>query len=289
MTSRIAMVDGQVLPLESAKVSVLDRGFLYGDSIFETLRTYGGRPFALDLHLERLERSASLVHIDLPISSRDLSDEVVRAIAASQNAESYIRLTITRGSGELGLDPELAGRPLRVIIVTPLKPPAGEAYQKGIHAVSFRTTRAFDGTEAVGAKIGNYLVSVLAMQRAKAAGAGEALIVDRGGLVVEGASSNVFFVQRNALVTPPEEAGILPGITRKILLGIAIDLGITVEQRTPGIGDIFGFDEIFVTSSIRELLPVVALDGRSVGDGAPGPVYRKLLAEFRARALRARP
>lgn len=280
--TRIASVDGVVTPIELATVSVLDRGFLYGDSVFETLRTYGGKPFALERHLERLERSAALVHISLPATRAVLAAEIDAAIRASGPGERYVRITVTRGKGELGLDPGLAGGALRVILVTELTPPPEAAYETGIGAITHTTRRAGDATGAAGAKIGNYLVSVLAMREAKARGAAEALIVDAHGAVVEGATSNVFFVRDGRLVTPPLTAGILPGITRATLLDVAKASGYEVELRAPLVSELGSFDEAFVTSSIRELLAVVRIDGEPVGQGTPGPVYRRLLAAFRA-------
>ena len=283
--SRIAVVDGVTSPLAEAKVGVTDRGFLYGDSVFETLRTYRGVPFALDRHLGRLSRSAALAHIELPLPLPALAVEVNDAIALAGNAESYVRVMVTRGSGELGLDPGLAGAPTRVVIVTPLEPPPLSVYERGIAAVTFAARRSSEGTEAVGAKIGNYLVSVLGMRKARAAGAAEALIVDGAGHVVEGATSNVFFVSGGALMTPPEDDGILPGITRAVALDVAADLRIPVTFRSPPVDELPRFDEVFISSSIRELVAVVSIDGADVGASAPGPVYTKLLAAFRARVL----
>lgn len=280
--NRIAVVDGAVSPLSEAKVSVLDRGFLYGDSVFETLRTYAGVPFALDRHLARLERSASLAHIRMPLPRRALSREVTEAVASTGNRESYVRIMVTRGTGELGLDPGLAGTPARVVIVTPLVPPQAAVYERGISAVTIALRRSADGTEAAGAKIGNYLVSVLAMGKAREAGAAEALLVDGGGRIVEGATSNVFFVEGGALITPPEEAGILPGITRAIVLEVASALAVPVRLRCPAVTELPTFDEVFISSSIRELVAVVRVDDVAVGNGAPGPMYRGLLAAFRA-------
>lgn len=281
MSTRIAMIDGVVRPLEEATVSVLDRGFLYGDSVFETLRTYGGIPYALERHLERLERSARLVHMDLPVSRASLGLEIAEAVRSAGYEECYVRVTITRGSGELGLDPSLAGKPLRVILVAALFSPPEIDYVNGISAITHVARRAGDGTALAGAKIGNYLVSVLAVREAKARGAAEALFVNEKGSVVEGATSNVFFVAQEGLMTPPEEAGILAGITRATVLEIAARLGIDVEYRAPSVQEIGSFDEVFITSSIRELLAVVRLDGVSVGRGTPGPMFKRLLAAFR--------
>lgn len=276
-------IDGKVFPPQEANVSVFDRGFLYGDSVFETIRTYGGVPYAMREHLQRLAKSAGRVYIELPISLDELAAEVLAVVEQADNAESYIRVMITRGSSlaTLGLPPELSEGPRRVILVTPLQAPAPDLYESGIGVVSYRTRRATDDTQAEGAKIGNYLVAVLAMKEARAAGALEALIVDAHGQVVEGATSNVFMVQGSTLVTPAESAGILPGITRAGLIQVAEELGVEVRFETPTLDQLLGAEEVFISSSIRELLPVVSVDGTSVGRGKPGPMYRKLLQGFR--------
>jgi branched-chain amino acid aminotransferase len=279
----LVVLDGQHCPPGEASVSVFDRGFLYGDSVFETLRTYSGEPFELEEHLSRLERSAQRVFMPLPSPRAELRAELLAAIRAAGNAESYVRLMITRGQGPLGLDPALAERPLRVIIVQPLQEPPAEQYARGIAAVSYRTERVVDATSAQGAKIGNYLISVLAMRAARAAGALEALIVDGHARILEGASSNVFAVQHGRLLTPGEEAGILAGITRAHVLALAAELGIPVELRALELDAAYACSELFISSSIRELLPVVKLDGRLIGTGAPGPVFARLLAAFRER------
>lgn len=280
-------MDGVLVPPSEARVSVFDRGFLYGDSVFETLRTYGGRAFALRDHLERLARSARLVHIELPVGLDRLQAEVERALEeakARESGESYVRLMLTRGVGALGLDPGLAVGPLRVMIVAPLVPPPPEAYEKGVAVISYATHRPGDATPAAGAKIGNYLVAVLAMKEAREQNATEALIVDGSGHVVEGATSNVFAVRAGALHTPSERDGILPGITRSTILAVARALGIEVRFEPLELASLTTVsEEVFISSSIREILPVVRVDGQPVGAGAPGPVTQRLLATFRER------
>jgi branched-chain amino acid aminotransferase len=281
--SIVVMVNGELRPPGAQLISVFDRGFLYGDSVFETLRTYRGVPFELHEHLARLARSAGLVFIELPITLLELEAELLRALDAAQNPESYIRLMVTRGQGALGLDPGLAERPNRVMIVQPLSPPAAHLYTDGIGAISYRTLRQVDATSAVGAKVGNYLVSVLAIREASRVGALEALIVDARGCVLEGGSSNVFLVEHDKLVTPDVSAGILAGITRAQVLEVAKALGIGVELRTPNLEEAYQASELFISSSIRELMPVVRLDERPIGGGKPGPVFGRLLAAFRQR------
>lgn len=287
-SSILVVLDGRCCPPGEATVSVFDRGFLYGDSVFETLRTYGGVPFELDEHLRRLESSAGRVYIRVPVAREQLRAEVLAAIAAAGHPESYVRLMITRGEGQLGLDPALADRPRRVIIVQPLHPPPADQYESGIAAISYRTERVVDATSAQGAKVGNYLISVLAMREARLAGAQEALIRDGQGRILEGASSNVFIVTQGVLITPGEDAGILAGITRAHLLALARELGLLVELRALERDAVLAAEELFISSSIRELLPVVRLDGRAIGAGTPGPIYRRLLSAFRARTRGAR-
>lgn len=277
-------IDGRLCSEGQAQVSVFDRGFLYGDSVFETLRTYGGRPFALEEHLTRLFESARRVLIEVPIGLDALSQEVLKALSQSNNQESYLRLMITRGRGALGLDPQLARDPLRVLIVAPLVSPPLSDYQQGIKAIVFETSRASDATPAAGAKIGNYLVAVLAAERAREAGAKEALVASRDGEISEGATSNLFWFQQEVLWTPPLEAGILDGITRSHILRAALDLGLTVEMRVPKKDDLVAAQGVFVSSSIRELLPVVQIDEELVAGGKIPQQIRQLHARFRLNA-----
>ncbi len=283
--SELVSIDGRIVSAAEASVSVFDRGFLYGDSVFETLRTYGGVPFALSEHLERLKRSAARVYIPLPVSDAQLRGELADVLAAANNPESYVRLMLTRGRGEsLGLDPALANAPLRLVLVTPLHPSPDWYYERGVAVVTYRTQRVSDATTAAGAKLGNYLVAVLAMKEARAAGAEEALVTDLDGRIIEGSTSNVFAVERDCLVTPPEEAGILLGITRERVIALATELGVPIEYRSFTADELVRADEAFICSTVREIVPVVSIDGRAVGPGVPGPRTQALLRAFRERA-----
>jgi branched-chain amino acid aminotransferase len=281
---RAAVVDGELFAPEDAKVSVYDRGFLFGDAVFEVLRTYRGVPFAFEEHYERLRRSGERVFIDLPVDHDTLLAEVQRGIAAAGNEESYVRILVTRGSGPLSLDPGTATQPLRVVLVERVVPPARDAYANGIAAVLVHTRRSVDDTAAAGAKVTNYLESLLAVREAKSRGALEALVVDGRGDVVEGATSNVFVVSGGQVVTPPADAGILVGITRTHILAAAAREGIAVQERRLRPAEIFAAEEVFITSSIRELLSVVRVDDRPIGAGVPGPVARALHRAFRVAA-----
>ena len=276
---RLAFINGEQRSPEEATVSVYDRGFLYGDSVFETVRTYGGAIFALDEHLNRLEDSAEKMGIPLPVPLGTLEDETQRAVSAAGNAESYARIMITRGTGPVGLDTALAEDSLRVILVEPLKTPPPSHYEHGIVAACVETVRASDAAES--AKLGNYLASALALRRARDLGAHEALVVNRDGLVVEGTTSNVFAVVDGDLVTPPIGLGVLAGITRHYVLKLAEDNGVNVRERAMPPDEIVLSDELFLTSSIREILPIVTVDGHSIGDGRPGPITQRLHRAFR--------
>jgi branched-chain amino acid aminotransferase len=278
---RIVLLNGQVTPPETAAISVYDRGFLYGDSVFETIRTYGGKPFALGEHLSRLERSAERVFIPLPVTVETLAAEVREGLARCGNAESSVRIMLTRGTGPLGLDPDLAEKPSRVVLVEPFTPPAAEAYEKGIDAIVVHAARATDATPAAGAKVANYLTSLLAIREARRRGAVEAFIVDARGSVLEGTTSNVFFVKGGELVTPPENAGILAGITRAHVLRAADEIGVKTALRDVREAELFDADELFISSTLREILPVVHLEGKMIGHGRPGPVTRRLHEAFR--------
>jgi branched-chain amino acid aminotransferase len=281
---RIVFLNGDPMTAEAAVISVYDRGFLYGDSVFETIRTYGGIPFALERHMIRLARSADRVGITMPIPTEAFCDEILHALRHAGNPESYARVMVTRGEGPLGLDPDLAIRPNRVIFVEPLVLPSRTAYRDGIAVVLSRTARTTDQTSAAGAKVANYLMSLLALREAKRAGAMEALIVDGTGHVLEGTTSNVFMVRNHVLVTPPETAGILPGITRERLIDLAPKLGITLEIRPILETELWSAEEIFISSTVREILPIIRIDGRSVGAGVPGDLTRRLHLEFRRSA-----
>src|SRR5260221_6150409 len=267
---RIVILNGRVTPPDSAAIRVYDRGFLYGGSVFETIRVYGGKPFALAEHLARLERSAARVFIPLPVAVDVVAVEIERGIGLSQEVDSFVRVMLTRGTGPLGLDPDLAEKPSRVVLVEPFVPPTEETYNRGIEAITVHAARPSDATPAAGAKVANYLTSLLAIREARPRGAVEAFIVAARGTVLERTTSHVFLVKNGELVTPPENAGILAGITRAYLLRAADALGLETSLREVRENELFEADELFISSTLREIIPVVGLDGRTIAAGRPG-------------------
>jgi branched-chain amino acid aminotransferase len=283
-------IDGRVVDTDDARVSVLDRGFLYGDSVFEVFRTYDGVPFAEREHLERLKRSADRLLIPMPVSLEALASEVQATLRAAGEGEWYVRVVITRGTGPLTYDLTTAMRPLRVIIAAPVTPPPPERYERGIAVTLLEASRPTDDERASGAKASNYLANLLAVHEAKKQGAEEALMIGRSGQILEGASSNIFIVKDGKVRTPEPQPGILVGITRAVVLRAAADAGIEVEEAEVRPEDLYGADEAFLTSSIREVMPVVFADGRTIGAGSPGPVTKQLREGYlRAVARATRP
>lgn len=274
-------IDGAIVDSDEARVSVFDRGFLYGDSVFEVYRTYDGVPFAEREHLERLARSAERLMISMPVSLDVLSSEVRATLDAAGEGDWYVRVLITRGSGPLTYDPSTATTPLRVIIVVPVSVPPAEHYRKGIAVCLLEASRPTDDARASGAKASNYLANLLALHEVKQKGAQEALMLGRSGQILEGASSNIFIVKDGKVRTPEPQPGILVGITRATVLRAAADAGIEVEETEVRPEHLYGADEAFITSSIREVMPVVLADGRSIGAGVPGPITLQLHEGYR--------
>lgn len=295
----VVNMNGVLVPPGQAKVSVFDRGFLYGDSVYEVIRTYRRRPFELDRHLARLRRSAARLSLALPWEEGRARQEILRTLEATPEllapdpdaapwniGEISLRVMMTRGAGELGLDPALAEDPVAIVIAAPLRGPPLRAYGEGVACrvvgVRHDAPEAADTT----AKTGAHLSNVLAVAEARRAGAHEALLLDRDGLVTEGASSNLFAIRDGRLFTPPLAVGILEGVTRGVVIALARASGLTVEEVPLRPEDIGAADELFLTSTAREILPVTALDGRAVRSGQVGEITTRLHRLFRARADR---
>ena len=283
----IANVNGTIARIDRATVPVTDHGFLYGDSVYETVRTYGRRPFLMERHLERLERSASAIHLRLPWSRRRLAGEIDRTLEAARGAgpggEFAIRVMTTRGPGPFGYDPDLCPLPTLVILVRPLNPVSAEDHEIGIPAIVAKLRR--NPIEALDPRIksSNLLNNILAAHQAKDAGAVEAILLNPAGFLAEGTLTNVFFVKAGVIRTPSLDCGILSGVTRDLVLDLTTRGGTTIEQGRYRVEDLGSAEEIFVTSTTKEILPVARLDGRPVGPGGRGPVTRRLQDLFRRR------
>jgi branched-chain amino acid aminotransferase len=282
-------IDGEVGPARDARISVFDRGFLYGDSAFEVMRTYAGRPFREREHLQRLRASCERLLISLAASGDELARDVRRTIQASQLPECYVRVMVTRGVGPMNIDLTEARTPSVLIFALPLRELPVTMYEQGVAVGLCHAARATDGTRAMGAKTSNYLSSVLALHEVKQRGCHEALIVGPHGEVIEGATSNVFVVRDGLLVTPPAEAGILVGITRQTVIALAARLQLQVHETQLHPADLYRAEEVFITSTVREIVPVVRVDDVVVGNARPGPITQRLLAAYREETARPWP
>lgn len=278
-------INGTIYDAADACVSVFDRGFLYGDSIYEVMRTSGGHPVDLDRHLERLQRSAAAIALDPP-DPEALRGAIDAVLEAAGNTESYLRLMVTRGAGEIGLDTALATDPKTIVIVRPLQLPARELYEHGIQLKIVGVERTSPRAVDPRAKSGNYLNNIMALHEARRAGAHEALMCDASGRVAEGASSNVFAVREGRVTTPALEIGLLAGITRGRVLELCRDAGIPVVEGELRAEDVRGADEAFITSTIRGVLAVRSVDEQTLPQGAPGPLTRRI-SELYQRHLAA--
>lgn len=277
-------IGGRVCLPEEAKVSVFDRGFLYGDSVYETIGTAYGRLFALNDHLVRLERSAERIGLRTPPRTQ-IEQAIHETIAAAGNPESRVRVILTRGAGQLDLDPAAVTDTQLVVIVVPLGPPTREMYERGVAvaivSVHRNSPRAIDPA----VKSGNYLNNVLALGEARRrSGAYEAILCAGDGTVAEGSTSNVFLVRGQTIATPPPEVGILDGITRAKVMDLCRANGIPLEERRIPPDELRAADEVFITSATRGVLPVTRLDDQVIGEGRPGPVTRRLMQLYDALA-----
>src|SRR5438552_200391 len=289
-------VEGRLSPPEEAVVPLLDRGFLYGDSVYEVVRTYRGKPFELARHLDRMDRTAQRIGLTLPPRER-MVEELQRTLDASENPECYARIIVTRREGKFGLGMHNApGLNRLIILVRPLELPAPELYERGLQMAVVKTRRNPPQALDPALKTGNYLNNILALREAIDAGCDDAILLDLQGRVTEATTSNVFFVQRGVIITPPLNLGMLEGVTRHVAIEVARGEGILVREEPHGPEALAAADEVFVTSTIREVMPVTALrflesgaQKRVVGDGKPGPLSRRLREAFRRRVDSRRP
>jgi branched-chain amino acid aminotransferase len=273
-------IGGKVCLPEEAKISVFDRGFLYGDSVYETIGTAHGRLFAARDHLDRLERSAMRIGLRVPPRA-DIERAIADTVEAAGNVESRVRVVLTRGSGKLDLDPASVDDTQLVVIVFPLGPPSAEMYAKGVAVAIVSITRNSPSAIDPAVKSGNYLNNVLALGEARRRmGAYEAILCGADGSIAEGSTSNVFTVVAGEVRTPPLEVGILDGITRAKVLELCRKGGLRVVETRIFPDDLRAAEEVFITSATRGVLPVTRVDDRAIGAGTPGPLTKKLIALY---------
>jgi len=275
-------VDGKWYPKEEAKVSVFDHGFLYGDGVFEGIRAYNGRVFRLTEHLDRLYASAKAIWLDVPLSWKEMEEVVLETCRRSNLRDAYIRLVVSRGAGDLGLDPRKCPRPTVVCIADSIVLFPAEVYQEGMKVISVSTRRNPPDTLAPQVKTLNYLTGIMAKISAIITGHPEVIMLNKEGYVCEGTGDNIFIVKNGKIITPAVHLGILPGITRAVVMEIAREMGYTVEEGVFTLIDLYNADECFLTGTAAEVVPVVSCDARVIGSGKPGPITWKLIERFRA-------
>ena len=278
----LVYVDGRFYPKDEARVSVFDHGFLYGDGVFEGIRAYGGRVFRLGEHLRRLYDSAKAIMLDIPLDSAQLEGVVLEACRRNGLRDGYVRLVVSRGKGDLGLDPRKCPRPTIVCIADTIALYPPELYDQGMRVMTVATRR--NGVESLNPRIKslNYLNNILAKVEANQAGYAEVLMLNEQGLVVECTGDNIFIVRGRRLLTPPAWVGILEGITRGAVMEVAAAAGLEVREEVFTRLDVWTADECFLTGTAAEAIPVVECDGRAIGTGRPGPVTADLIRRFRA-------
>ena len=277
---RIIFMNDRLVPEEEAKVSVFDHGLLYGDGVFEGLRSYSGRVFRLDAHLDRLWASARAIALEIPLSKDVVAKAVNDTLAANKLVDGYVRLVVTRGAGSLGLDPNRTKDPQVIVIADTISLYPREFYEKGLRIVTAATQRVHSAALSPRIKSLNYLNNIMAKLEGLQAGCVEALMLNHKGEVAECTGDNLFVVRGGRLLTPPPDAGILEGITRGAVMELAHAAGIACHEATLTRYDLYTSDECFLTGTAAEVIPVVEIDGRTIGSGTPGPVTSRLTADF---------
>ena len=279
-------IDGKFCEKEDAKISVFDHGVLYGDGIFEGIRAYNGRVFRLDDHLQRLEDSARAILLKLPLPIKDIEKAIIETVRLNNLKDAYIRLVVTRGVGDLGLDMRKCKQGATLFIIADhIELYPEEFYEKGLTLVTSSIRQKGLDQVTPGVKSLNYLANILARAEATAAGAQEAIMLNATGHVSECSGDNIFFIKDNKIFTPPTSAGILVGVTRQVVIGLAHEkLGIKVVERNFPRYDLYSADEVFLTGTGAEVIAGVKIDGRVIGKGVAGPITKQLIKHFREYA-----
>ncbi|MDD5428497.1 MAG: branched-chain-amino-acid transaminase [Candidatus Omnitrophica bacterium] len=273
--------NGKLIDREKAYVSVFDHGLLYGDGVFEGIRAYDGLVFRLNEHIDRLYRSADAIELKIPLTKKEMQDAIVDTLKANKLRDGYIRPIVTRGVGDLGLDPRKCPKPTVCIIAHNITLYPKEMYSNGLAIITAKTRRNY--TQALDPRIKslNYLNNVLAKIDAIKAGTEEAIMLTHDGYVAECTGDNIFIVKNGELATPPVDIGALEGITRDAVIGLAKNLKIRFSEKRMKMEDVYGADEVFLTGTAAEIIPVVVVDKKKIDGGKPGPVTAKLTAAFR--------
>lgn len=274
-------INGRLFAKEDAKVSVYDHGLLYGDGVFEGMRSYAGRVFRMDEHLRRLWDSAKAIRLTIPVTIEALGAAVNETLQANGITDGYIRLVVTRGAGTLGLDPNRTADPQVIIITDHISLYPKEFYENGLSIVTASTIRNHSAALSPRIKSLNYLNNILAKIEGLDAGCVETLMLNHKGEVAECTGDNIFLVRDGVLLTPPIDAGILEGVTRNAVMELARAAGIEVREIALTRHDVFVADECFLTGTAAEVIPVVKVDGRTIGDGPPGAITRRLIEAFK--------
>ncbi len=279
--SQNVFIDGRLVPAAEATISIFDHGLLYGDGVFEGLRSYGGKIFRLEQHLHRLEDSARAVRLEIPMSRQELTDAMYRTMEANNVVDGYIRLVVTRGVGSLGLSPVRTANPSVFVIADQIDLYPRELYEKGMAVISSSLIRNHPNALSTRIKSCNYLNNILAKIEALDAGVYEAIMYNHLGYVAECTGDNIFLVRDNIVQTPPISAGILEGITRDVVIELVRKQNLPLKEMNLTRHDLYVSDECFLTGTAAEVIPVTMIDGRPIGTGQPGPVTRQLIQDFR--------
>ncbi|MEM2909764.1 MAG: branched-chain-amino-acid transaminase [Nitrososphaerota archaeon] len=280
MNESLVYIDGKFYPKSEAKISVYDHGLLYGDGVFEGIRVYNGVVFLLKEHIERLYNSAKFIKLNIPISKEEMTAAVVETVRRNNARNSYIRLLVTRGVGDLGLDPRKCPKASIIIIVEQIQLVGGAAKERGISTIIASTRRDSVSATTHEVKSLNYLNSILAKLEANEAGVDMAIMLDSRGFVSEAEAANIFIVKNSVIATPPSTAGILDGVTRRRIIRLIHELGMNVVERDITPFELITAEEVFLTGTGAEILPVTKINGIQIGDGLPGPITRKVMQEF---------
>jgi branched-chain amino acid aminotransferase len=275
-------IDGSFVDKEDAKISVYDHGLLYGDGVFEGLRSYSGKVFKLEEHIDRLWESASVICLTIPYSKQEIIAAVNEAIKINDVPDGYVRLVVTRGAGYLGLDPSKTSNPQVIIIADTINLYPEEFYKNGLKIVTVPTIRNHPAALSPRIKSLNYLNNVLAKIECVQAGASEALMLNHKGEVAECSGDNIFIVRRGELLTPPIDAGILEGVTRDIVIELAREENLVVRENPITRHDVYIAEECFLTGTAAEVVPVADVDGRTIGSGKPGPITLSMMERYHA-------